>query len=960
MFSMVLGKTISGSTEHKVFGFKKKKKKKTQDQIFDDLIGEIDSLESLDNPKKIEHYILDSCEQIIGTTKDIEGKKAGVRVIDSYLEDIRRIRKLKGKEREAVKKTASSIERARKSRQAFLDAPKSISDDAYRLIEENEGSISLDIKRMRENEAYQKKTETKMHALEADKGELKMDFDEATTKSSYARKICIMLMALFFATIIILFAASERSGNEAAQGIIGVFLLGFALAAIILFLWQASTIRMRKGLLRDLNSTINLLNVARMEYANITAAINATSEKYHVHSATELEFLYNSYLELNDKRDRFEKDDRDLSYWSTYLMKLLAPLRLYDPHIWEKQAAALAHEDAMRDVCEELIQKKRDLKEQIEAERDQVRDERKQIDKMMEEKDFYVPEILEILRSVDRLCGLDINKKVEENKKTGSKKEAETVAGGGAGGHSSSDEKKGLVPEKKKEPVIKKISALDIYNKEKKKEARPMKVRTRFAPSPTGRMHVGNLRTALYAFLIAKHEGGDFILRIEDTDQERYVDGAIDIIYKTLKDTGLTYDEGPDKDGGVGPYVQSERVEQGIYMKYAKELIEKGEAYYCFCTPERLDGLKHEVTDENGEKKTISIYDKHCLHLSEEEIEEKLASGIPYVIRQNNPREGTTTFHDEIYGDITVDNSELDDMILIKSDGYPTYNFANVVDDHLMGITHVVRGNEYLSSSPKYNRLYEAFGWEVPKYIHCPLITNEDHQKLSKRSGHSSFEDLVDQGYLTDAIVNFVALLGWSPEDNQEIMNLPELIEKFDYKHISKSPAVFDVTKLKWMNGEYIKKMDPDLFYKQALPYIDDTVKRDCDKKKIAELVQSRIEIFPDIKDLVDFFEKVGDYDNSLYINKKNKCTEENSLELLKDVLPLLEGVEDFSNDGLFASLKQFAADKGLKVGFVMWPIRTALSGKASTPGGATQIMEILGKDESLKRIRAAIAKLEG
>ena len=301
------------------------------------------------------------------------------------------------------------------------------------------------------------------------------------------------------------------------------------------------------------------------------------------------------------------------------------------------------------------------------------------------------------------------------------------------------------------------------------------KVRTRFAPSPTGRMHVGNLRTALYAYLIAKHEGGDFILRIEDTDQERYVEGAVDIIYRTLKSTGLIHDEGPDKDGGVGPYVQSERQAQGIYLKYAKELIDKGEAYYCFCDQERLDSLKQTVAG-----KEISIYDKHCLSLSKEEIEANLAAGKPYVIRQNNPRTGTTTFEDEIYGDITVDNAELDDMILIKSDGYPTYNFANVVDDHLMGITHVVRGNEYLSSSPKYNRLYEAFGWEVPIYVHCPLITNEEHQKLSKRSGHSSYEDLLDQGFLTEAIINFVALLGWSPVDNQEIFSLEELVKVFD------------------------------------------------------------------------------------------------------------------------------------------------------------------------------------
>ena len=386
------------------------------------------------------------------------------------------------------------------------------------------------------------------------------------------------------------------------------------------------------------------------------------------------------------------------------------------------------------------------------------------------------------------------------------------------------------------------------------------KVRTRFAPSPTGRMHVGNLRTALYAYLIAKHEDGDFLLRIEDTDQERFVEGAVDIINRTLEKTGLIHDEGPDKDGGCGPYVQSERQAAGIYMEYAKKLIEKGEAYYCFCDKERLDSLKQEVTG-----KEIMVYDKHCLGLSKEEVEEKLAAGIPYVIRQNNPTEGTTTFCDEIYGDITVDNSELDDMVLIKSDGYPTYNFANVVDDHLMGITHVVRGNEYLSSSPKYNRLYEAFGWEVPVYVHCPLITDEEHKKLSKRSGHSSFEDLLEQGFLTEAVVNYVALLGWSPEDNREIFSLEELVKAFNYRHMSKSPAVFDMTKLKWMNGEYIKTMDFDAFYERALPYIKETIHRDVDTKKVAEMVKSRIEIFPDIPALIDFFEAVPEYDVSMY-----------------------------------------------------------------------------------------------
>lgn len=480
------------------------------------------------------------------------------------------------------------------------------------------------------------------------------------------------------------------------------------------------------------------------------------------------------------------------------------------------------------------------------------------------------------------------------------------------------------------------------------------KVRTRFAPSPTGRMHVGNLRTALYAYLIAKHEGGDFLLRIEDTDQERFVEGAVDIINRTLEKTGLIHDEGPDKDGGCGPYVQSERQAAGIYLEYAKKLIDKGEAYYCFCDKERLESLKQEVAG-----KEIMMYDKHCLHLSKEEVEAKLASGIPYVIRQNNPTEGTTTFHDDIYGDITVDNAELDDMVLIKSDGYPTYNFANVVDDHLMGITHVVRGNEYLSSSPKYNRLYEAFGWEVPTYVHCPLITDEEHKKLSKRSGHSSFEDLLEQGFVTEAIVNYVALLGWSPEDNREIYSLEELVKAFDYRHMSKSPAVFDMTKLKWMNGEYIKAMDFDAFYEKALPFIKETIHRDVDYKKIAAMVKTRIEIFPDIPALIDFFEAVPEYDTAMYTHKKMKTNAETSLVVLKEVLPVLEAQEDYSNDALFGRLMEFVKEKGYKNGYVMWPIRTAVSGKQMTPAGATEIMEVIGKEESLARIRSAIEKLE-
>ena len=479
------------------------------------------------------------------------------------------------------------------------------------------------------------------------------------------------------------------------------------------------------------------------------------------------------------------------------------------------------------------------------------------------------------------------------------------------------------------------------------------KIRTRFAPSPTGRMHVGNLRTALYAYLIAKHEGGDFILRIEDTDQEREVEGAVDIIYRTLKETGLEHDEGPDKDGGVGPYIQSERQKKGIYLEYAKKLIDKGEAYYCFCDECRLKTL---VTEFEG--KTISRYDKHCLHLSKEEVEANLAAGKPYVIRQNNPEEGTTTFSDELYGDITVPNIELDDMILIKSDGFPTYNFANVVDDHLMNITHVVRGNEYLSSSPKYNRLYDAFGWEVPTYIHCPLITNEDHQKLSKRSGHSSFEDLLEQGFLTEAIINFVALLGWSPEDNREIFSLQELVEAFDYHNISKSPAVLDMTKLKWMNGEYIKAMDDEKFYEMALPYIREVVGDKMDAKKIAAMVKTRIEVFPDIKEQIDFLAAVPEYDIAMYTHKKMKTNTENSLEVLQDMLPRLEAMTDFSIDEIEEVCKAYIAEKELKNGRVLWPLRTAVSGKQMTPGGAYEIMEILGKEESLARIRKGIEML--
>lgn len=447
------------------------------------------------------------------------------------------------------------------------------------------------------------------------------------------------------------------------------------------------------------------------------------------------------------------------------------------------------------------------------------------------------------------------------------------------------------------------------------------------------------------------------MLRIEDTDQERFMEGALEIIYRTLEKTGLVHDEGPDKDGGVGPYVQSERNAAGIYMKYAKQLIEQGDAYYCFCDKERLESLRSKVSEDGNTE--IVVYDKHCLHLSKEEIEANLKEGKPYVIRMNMPTEGTTTFHDEIYGDITVPNEELDDMILIKSDGYPTYNFANVVDDHLMGITHVVRGNEYLSSAPKYNRIYEAFGWEVPVYVHCPLITDENHKKLSKRCGHSSYEDLLDQGFVSKAIVNYVALLGWCPEGTQEIFSLDELVKIFDYHHMSKSPAVFDMTKLKWMNSEYLKAMDADRFYEMAKPYIEEVITKDYDLKKIAALVKTRIEIFPDIKDQIDFFQELPEYDTAMYCHKKMKTNEETSLEVLKEVLPILEAQDDYSNDALYATLKKYIEEKGYKNGYVMWPVRTAVSGKQNTPGGATEIMEVLGKEESLCRIRKGIELLE-
>ncbi len=477
-------------------------------------------------------------------------------------------------------------------------------------------------------------------------------------------------------------------------------------------------------------------------------------------------------------------------------------------------------------------------------------------------------------------------------------------------------------------------------------------IRTRFAPSPTGYMHIGNLRTALYEFLIAKSQGGSFILRIEDTDQERFVEGATDVIYKTLEMSGITHDEGPDVGGDYGPYVQSER--KNDYIEYAKQLIEKGEAYYCFCTKERLDSLK---TEAGGE--TITHYDRHCLHLSKEEVEENLKNGVPYVIRQKI-KEGTTTFHDEVYGSITVDNAELEDQILIKADGYPTYNFANVIDDHLMNITHVVRGSEYLSSTPKYNLLYEAFGWEIPTYIHLPAVMKDQHQKLSKRNGDASFQDLVAKGYLPEAIINYIALLGWSPSVNQEIFTMDELIKIFDIKGLSKSPAIFDIVKLTWMNGEYIKKLDADKFYEMALPYLKESVKSDVDLKMLAGFIQSRIGTFNDIAEMVDFVDELPEYSPELYIHKKMKTNLENSLVSLEKAVPFLKEQSEWTNEALYQNLVALAQEMEVKNGVVLWPIRTALSGKPTSPCGASELCVLFGKDETIRRLEKGIELLKG
>ncbi len=480
------------------------------------------------------------------------------------------------------------------------------------------------------------------------------------------------------------------------------------------------------------------------------------------------------------------------------------------------------------------------------------------------------------------------------------------------------------------------------------------KVRTRFAPSPTGYMHVGNLRTALYAYLLAKSNQGSFILRIEDTDQERYVEGAVDIIYNTLRETGLLWDEGPDIGGAAGPYIQSERM--GMYAGYAEQLIASGHAYRCFCDKERLEEVRKLQTASGISPK----YDGHCSRLTKEEIDEKLAAGVPFVVRQKIPETGTTTFHDMVFGDVTVENSTLDDQVLMKSDGMPTYNFANVVDDHLMGITHVIRGNEYLSSTPKYNLLYEAFGWEIPVYIHCSPVMKNATEKLSKRNGDASYGDLVAAGYLKDAVLNYIALLGWSPGGENEIFTLDEMIQAFNPAGISKSPAIFDTQKLRHINGEYIRRLAPETFTELAAPWIKKTVTRaDVSLSIIAQVLQARTETLADIPEQVDFVDTLPEYDLELFVSKKMKTTRESSLAMLREILPVLEGITDFSMQSVHDALFELIARLEVKNGAVLWPLRVAVSGKQFTPGGGIEICAILGKQDAIDRVKTGIRLLE-
>ena len=479
------------------------------------------------------------------------------------------------------------------------------------------------------------------------------------------------------------------------------------------------------------------------------------------------------------------------------------------------------------------------------------------------------------------------------------------------------------------------------------------KARTRFAPSPTGYMHIGNLRTALYTFLTAKHADGTFILRIEDTDQGRYVEDATDVIYSTLKETGLTWDEGPDIGGDFGPYVQSER--QGFFKKYAEMLVESGHAYYCFCSKERLDAL-HEEQAAAGE---ISHYDRHCRDLSPEEIKENLEKGIPYVIRQKMPLDGVTSFDDLIYGHIEVENKELEDQILIKTDGMPTYNFANVVDDHLMQITHVVRGNEYISSTPKYNLLYDAFGWDKPTYIHCPPVMKDEHSKLSKRNGDASYQDLIAKGYLSSAVLNYLLLLGWSPVGEQEIFSLEEMIKAWDPARISKSPAIFDPIKLKYINSVYIKNLTPEEFVEAATPWIRSVVSSDIDIELLCRNLHPRCEVLSDIPTRITFIDEMPEYDISFYVNKKQKTTAETSLTALKEIRTILENLEDWNKDVIFEKCAERAKEMEVKNGWLLYPLGIALSGLKSTPGGGTDLAAMMGKEKTLSRLNDAIAKLE-
>lgn len=484
---------------------------------------------------------------------------------------------------------------------------------------------------------------------------------------------------------------------------------------------------------------------------------------------------------------------------------------------------------------------------------------------------------------------------------------------------------------------------------------RQAKVRTRFAPSPTGFMHVGNLRTALFEYLIAKSNGGAFILRIEDTDQERLVEGAVDVIYSTLKQVGLRHDEGPDVGGNYGPYVQSER--KGLYRQYAEQLVREGKAYYCFCSKERLDSL-HESKEENG-----GGYDRHCRNLPEEEVQSLLAAGTPHVIRQKMPLDGSTTFDDVVYGPITIENRELEDQVLLKSDGYPTYNFANVVDDHLMEITHVVRGCEYLTSTPKYKLLYEAFGWDVPVYVHLPLIMGKNADggvsKLSKRHGSTGFADLVNEGYLPETIVNYIALLGWCPKDNREMFSLSELAENFSIDGISKSPAVFDYDKLLWFNGEYIRAMSPEEFTAHAMPeYRKVFPEGKYDWSVLTSILQPRVTKFTQIPEMIAFLKELPEYPADFFINKKSKTNLENSPAMLSAAVSELEGLKEWTADALREALPALAQKLGVKNGTLLWPVRIAAAGMTVTPGGAIEILDFLGREESLRRLRLGQAKL--